>query len=104
MNKILILLLAFALSATTTSCGLFGGKGKTQQGQASEQGKKKKSKRCKLASCHVRMVHMHNGAEYLGKKGWFLKPSFYSKKDPKYGEGLKKSQRDPHQWNSRRDQ
>jgi hypothetical protein len=105
MKNILILFLSLTLSMGTTSCGLFGGKSKSQQqAQASEQqGKKKKPKRCKLKSCHVRMTHMHNGSEYLGKKGWFLKPLFYSNKDPKYGEGLKKSQRDPHQWNKRRD-
>jgi hypothetical protein len=68
------------------------------QGQASEQqGKKKKSKRCKMKSCHVRMVHMHEGTEMKGKRSWSLKACFYFGKNPKYGEGYKKDQRDPHQ-------
>jgi hypothetical protein len=99
MTRILILILTAWM--LTTACG---SSKQAQQGQASEQqGKKKKPKRCRKKTCHVRMVHMHNGAEYLGKKEWFLRPLFYSNKNPKYGEGLKKTQRDPHQWKQRRD-
>lgn len=98
-----IAILCVFLLLGVSSCGIFGG-GKSKKGQTSEQqsGKKKKPKRCKLESCHVRMVHMHEGGEYLGKKTWFLQPLFYSNKNPKYGEGLKKQKRDPHQWKNRR--
>jgi hypothetical protein len=63
--------------------------------------KKKKPKKCRLESCHVRMSHYHDGAEYLGKRRWFLRPLFYPNKEPKIGQGLKKTKRDPHQWNKR---
>jgi hypothetical protein len=61
-------------------------------------GRKKKAKKCKIASCHVRMKHMHEGTEYKGKSSWFLKDWFYFGKDPKYGEGMRREKvRDPHQ-------
>ena len=85
----------FVFTTILTSCA--GSKGE-QNEQADKAGKKKKSaKRCKMKSCHVRMVHMHEGKEVKGKRGWFLKNWFYFGKNPKYGEGYRKDQRDPYQ-------
>ncbi len=99
---VFLLILATALSLVSTSCG-----SSKKQAQASEeQGKKKKKKklpRCKMKSCHVRMNHLHDGAEFRGKCNWFLRNWFYFGKEPKIGEGLKKSKRDPHQWKMRKD-
>jgi hypothetical protein len=81
-NYLVILLLLF-----TTSCGIFGG-GKSS-GEDEEKKKKKKPKKCKLEACHVRMMHMHEGAEYYGKKKWFLRPFFFCNKNPKIGQGIK---------------
>ncbi|MCS7019402.1 MAG: hypothetical protein NZM34_09860 [Bernardetiaceae bacterium] len=79
------------------SCSLFGG-GKKAQAQASEDSKNKgKIRKCRLESCHVRMIHEHEGALYFGKKHWFLKSWFYMGKNPQVGEGFGKMRRDPHQ-------
>ena len=83
--------------ATTILSSCAGSKGEPSE-EAQKNGKKKKAaKRCKMKSCHVRMVHMHEGKEMLGKRGWFLKACFFFNKNPKYGEGMKKDQRDPYQ-------
>ncbi len=97
----LLVLLLFASAQTFTSCG-----SSKPQAQASEEGGKKKKKkkvpRCKMASCHVRMTHLHDDVEFRGKRTWFLKDWFYFGREPKVGEGLRKAKRDPHQWNTRR--
>lgn len=98
-KHILFLLLFFMSASMVTSC-----KSGKEQAQASEDGKKKKKKkapRCKMPSCHVRMMHLHDDVEFRGKRTWFLKRWFYFGKDPKIGEGLRKSKRDPHQWKTR---
>ncbi len=78
--------------------GVLGGcAGSKGQPSEQEKGKKKSSKRCKMKSCHVRMMHMHEGTEFKGKRKWSLKACFFFNKNPKYGEGYKKDQRDPHQ-------
>jgi len=99
--KYLLFLLIFSVSVSLiTSCG-----SSKNQAQASEDGgkkkKKKKAPRCKMPSCHVRMMHLHDDAEFRGKGTWFLKRWLYFGKDPKIGEGLKKTKRDPHQWKTR---
>ncbi len=95
MSALRIIYLIFSIfiaSSILTSCA--GG----DKGQPSEEKKKTKAKkRCKMKSCHVRMVHMHEGKEVKGKRGWFLKACFFFNKNPKYGEGMKKDQRDPYQ-------
>jgi hypothetical protein len=96
-----LLIFATSVSMMATSCG----SSKKAQG-SEEQGKKKKKKkapRCKMKSCHVRMTHMHDGAEFRGKCNWFLRRWLYFGKEPKIGEGLKKAKRDPHQWKMRKD-
>jgi hypothetical protein len=101
VRNTLFLLLFVALVSLTTSCG------SSKQLQASEkQGKEKKEKkkkapRCKMKSCHVRMTHLHDGAEFRGKCTWFMKRWLYFGKEPKIGEGYKKTKRDPHQWKMR---
>lgn len=85
----------FVLTTVLSSCA--GSKGDTNELADKDGKKKKKGKRCKMKSCHVRMVHMHEGKEVKGKRGWFLKACFYFGKNPKYGEGLKQDRRDPYQ-------
>ncbi|MCU0391761.1 MAG: hypothetical protein MUE81_11645 [Thermoflexibacter sp.] len=96
----------FSLLLLVSVQGITSCSGSKPQAQSSEeQGKKKKKKkvpRCKMPSCHVRMTHLHDGAEFRGKKTWFLKDWFYFGKEPKVGEGLRKTKRDPHQWNTRK--
>jgi len=98
--KSLFFLIAFAVAVSlVSSCG-----SSKKQAQTSEEGKKKKKKkapRCKMPSCHVRMMHLHDDVEFRGKGTWFLKRWLYFGKDPKIGEGLKKTKRDPHQWKTR---
>lgn len=89
-------LLLLVLLAAAPACSMFGG-GKKAQAQASEGKKKGKIRKCRLESCHVRMIHMHEGVEYFGKNHWFLKSWFYTGKNPKVGEGFRKMKRDPHQ-------
>ncbi len=100
MKKTLIYGMLIFMSFSALSCGIFGGK-KNKEGQGMEREKKKKPKKCKLESCHVRMTHMHEGAEYKGKRKWYLKPFFFCNREPKIGQGLKKDKRDPHQSKGR---
>ncbi len=87
----------YLLLAVCTFSGCGASKGEAQASEEQNK-KKKKPKRCKMKSCHVRMMHMHEGAEMKGKRSWFLKRCFYFGKDPKYGEGLKREKRrDPSQ-------
>ena len=103
MKKALnILFLLFALSFlgfSTTSCSIFQPKQKSND-ELFGQGKKKKKKlkKCKIESCHVRMNHGHEGSEFKGKR-CFLFTTLFAPKQPKYGEGLPKNatKRDPHQ-------
>lgn len=91
------LFFAYVLIFVASGCSLLGG-GKKAQLQASEEGGKKgKIRKCRLESCHVRMIHQHEGAWYFGKKHWFLKSWFYMGKNPQVGEGFRKMKRDPHQ-------
>lgn len=104
LSKLLLLGLWVTLLAQPiylTSCA--SGKSSDNRDARSDDGggaagKKKKAKRCKIPTCHVRMKHMHEGAEFKGKGSWFLKDWFYFGKDPKYGEGMRREKvRDPHQ-------
>jgi hypothetical protein len=99
-----VFLIPLVILMAMSSCSTFRGE-KKAQAQASEGKKKTKIRKCRLESCHVRMIHLHEGVEYFGKNHWFLKAWWYTGKNPKIGEGFGKMRRDPHQdkmRNSRR--
>ena len=84
-----------------TSCGSSKPLQASEKQGKEKKEKKKKAPRCKMKSCQVRMTHLHDGAEFRGKCTWFMKRWLYFGKEPKIGEGYKKTKRDPHQWKTR---
>lgn len=93
MKKTLIYGMLLFMCFSVYSCGIFGKRKSNKEGQGMEQEKKKKPKKCKLKSCHVRMTHMHEGAEFKGKRKWYLRPFFFCNREPKIGQGIKKDKR-----------
>jgi len=82
------------LLALMSSCSIFGGGKKSENGE--DKQKKPKPLKCRYEACHVRMNHYHEGQEYKGKRKWFLRPFFFFNKNPKIGEGRKEDRRDSH--------
>ncbi len=88
----------FLIIGISCSCSIFGGRsGSDPSASEGEDPCKKRIKRCKLEQCHIRMLHLHEGACFKGKKKWFLKRWFFFNKNPKVGQGYKKGKRDEHQ-------
>lgn len=79
------------------SCSASNGRSAADGSGNADNPCEKRIKRCKLEACHIRRLHLHEGACFKGKKKWFLKRLFFCNKDPKVGQGYKKQRRDQHQ-------